>query len=182
VIDNETIGFHCLGWYTRSFQEKGPKTNLTIMRLARFQRPDVWGWSAFNRLTNLRDELDRLFESPLEKGNSGVFNTWAPAIDVQEDNENLIVRAELPGLKRENIDISLHENTVTISGERKKVEIREGAKVSREERSFGRFVRSLSLPKQVDTTKAKATYKDGILTVSLPKSEEAKPRQIEIQN
>ena len=152
-----------------------------LMKLARFQRPDLWNWSAFDQLTNIRDEINRLFDSPLENGSSGAFNSWAPALDVYEDNDNLIVRAELPGMKKEDIDISLHDNAVTISGERKNEKRYEGGKTSREERFFGRFTRSITLPKAVDAGKVKANYKDGILTVTLPKAAEAKPRQIQIQ-
>ena len=148
----------------------------------RFQRPDVWGWSPFDRLTNLRDEINRLFESPFDnKSGSDAFNTWAPAVDLYEDKDSLIVRAELPGLKKNDIDISLHENTVTISGERRNEKNYEASETSREERFFGRFTRSLTLPKQVDASKVRANYKDGVLTVTLPKTEQAKPRQIEIQ-
>ena len=152
-----------------------------MMKLARFQRPDLWHWSAFDQLTNIRDEINRLFESPLENGNSDVFNTWAPALDLYEDNDQLIVRAELPGMKKEDIDISLNENVLTVSGERKNEKKYEHGKTSREERFFGRFTRSLALPMQVDGNRVKAGYKDGLLTVTLPKAEEAKPRQIQIQ-
>lgn len=150
------------------------------MRLARFQRPDLWNWSAFDQLTNIRDEINRLFEGPSD-GGSEVFNAWAPALDVYEDADNLIVRAELPGMKKEDIEISLHDNVITVSGERKNEKKYEGGKTSREERFFGRFTRSIALPKQVDSARVKATYKDGLLTVHLPKTEEAKPRQIQIQ-
>ena len=153
------------------------------MKLMRFQRPDLFDWSGFNQLTNLRDEINRLFESPVTGGGgSDVFNTWAPALDVYEDSDNLIVRAELPGLKKENIDISLHENVVTISGERKNEKKYEGSQTSRAERFFGRFTRSIKLPKTVDQAQVKASYTDGILTVTLPKAPEAKPRSIEIKN
>jgi len=152
------------------------------MRLIRYQRPDVWGWSPFDQLTSLRDEINRLFESPVSNGNSDAFNAWAPALDLFEDKESLVLRAEVPGLKKEDIDISLHENTITISGERRNEKKYEGSETSREERVFGRFTRSLQLPKQVDAGKVKASYKDGILTVTLQKAEEAKPRQIAIQS
>lgn len=152
------------------------------MRLMRFQRPDVWGWNGFDQLTNLRDEINRLFGETTQTGMSGAFNNWAPALDLYEDDESLIVRAELPGLKKEEIDVSLHENTVTISGERKSEKKYKDGETSREERTFGRFTRSLALPKQVDPSKVKAAYEDGVLTVTLPKAEEAKPRQIAIQN
>jgi len=153
-----------------------------IMKLARFQRPELWNWSAFDQLTNIRDEINRLYESPFENGSSDVFNVWAPALDVYEDKDNLVVRAELPGMKKEDIDISLHDNAITISGERKNEKKYEGGRTSREERFFGRFTRSITLPKQVDSSKVKAAYKDGVLTVTLPKAEEAKPRQIQIQS
>ena len=152
------------------------------MRLMKYQRPDVWSWSAFDQLTNLRDEINRLFESPYANGSSDAFNAWAPALDLYEDKDNLVLRAEVPGMKKEDIDISLHENTITISGERRNEKKYEGSETSREERVFGRFTRTLQLPKQVDTGKVKASYKDGVLTVTLPKAEEAKPRQIQIQS
>jgi HSP20 family protein len=135
-----------------------------------------------DQLTNIRDEINRLFESPLENCSSDVFNTWAPALDLYEDKDNLVVRAELPGMKKEDIDLSLHENVITVSGERKNEKKYEGGQTSREERFFGRFTRSMKLPKQVEGTKVKAAYKDGVLTVTLPKVEEAKPRQIQIKN
>ena len=153
------------------------------MKLVRFQRPDVWNWSGFDQLTNFRDEINRLFDSPLtQNGNSSAFNTWAPALDLYEDADNLVLRAELPGMNKQDIDISLHENVITLSGERRNEKSYEGGENSREERFFGRFTRSLQLPKAVDAGRVKATYTDGVLTVTLPKAEEAKPRQIKIQN
>jgi HSP20 family protein len=153
------------------------------MRLTRYQRPNVWAWSAFDQLTNLRDEINRLFDGSEVNGASDAFNVWAPAVDLLEDKDSLILRAEVPGMRKEDIDISLHENTVTISGERRdEKKYEEGAQSSRQERSFGRFTRSLALPKQVDTAQVRASYKDGILTVTLPKAAGARPRQIQIQN
>jgi HSP20 family protein len=152
------------------------------MRLARFQRPDVWNWSAFDQLTSIRDEINRLFDRPDQNGGSDVFNAWAPALDLYEDHDNLALRAELPGLKKEEIEIAIHDNVVSVSGERKNEKKYEGEQTSREERFFGRFTRSLKLPKQVDATRVKASYQDGILSVTLPKAEEAKPRQIEIKD
>src|SRR4051812_42618364 len=151
------------------------------MKLMRFNRPDAWDWSPLNRLSTLQDEINRLFESPfggLER--SEVFNSWAPALDLYEDKDNLVVNAELPGLKKEEIDISLQDGNLTISGERK-VEKEYGEnETQRSERFFGRFQRTINLPKAVDVTGVKAAYKDGILTVKLPKTPEAKPKQIEI--
>lgn len=151
------------------------------MNLVRFRRPDVWNWSAFDQITNLRDEINRLFESPENGSGTDAFNAWAPALDLFEDENHLTVTAELPGMKKEAIDISLQDNILTIAGERRNEKKYEGSQTTREERVFGRFTRSLTLPKQVDPAKVKATYKDGVLTVTLPKTEEAKPRQIEVQ-
>jgi HSP20 family protein len=151
------------------------------MKLMRFTRPEAWDWTPFGQLSTLRNEINRLFEAPYNGGGrSEVFNTWAPALDLYEDKNNLVVTAELPGMKKEEIDISLHEGNLTISGERK-VEKEYGEKeTQRSERFFGRFQRTVSLPKAVDTKGVKAAYKDGILTVTLPKSPEAKPKQIEV--
>src|ERR1044072_583347 len=91
--------------------------------LTRWTRPDAANWPVFNKLTNLRDELDRLFESPLAQfaRSSQLLNGgWGPALDVFEDKDNLTVKAELPGMKREEIEVSLHDGALMISGERKR--------------------------------------------------------------
>ena len=139
------------------------------MKLTQCERP---GLAGFGRLTNLQDELDRLFGSP-----SGV---WTPALDVQEDKDNYIFRAELPGLKREDIEVSLQDGALVISGERKVEKVEEGVEVQRQERYYGKFQRALTLPEPVAADKVKAEYKDGVLTVTLPKTEEAKPKKIDV--
>ncbi len=152
------------------------------MRLMRINPAETWNWSPLDQLSTLRNEINRIFESPLAEFGAGSedFNTWAPALDLYEDKDNLVATAELPGLKKEDIDISLHDGSLTIAGERK-VEKNYGEKEpSRAERFYGRFQRTVILPKQVDASNVKATYKDGILTVTLPKAPEAKPRQIEV--
>ena len=151
------------------------------MRLIKYQRPDSV-WPTFGRLSSLRDQLDRLFESPLAEwtGTSQLLSGWTPALDVHEDKENFIVKAELPGMKREDIDVSLHDGALSISGERKSETKHEDAEVHRTERFFGRFQRTVALPASVAADKVKAQYKDGVLTVTLPKTEEAKPKQIDV--
>jgi HSP20 family protein len=134
--------------------------------------------STLGRLTDLRDEIDRLFESPLSRATE--FLGWAPAFDVYEEKDNYVVKAELPGLKKEDINVSLHDGDLVISGERKHDAKSEGTEVYRAERFFGKFQRTVSLPPAVAANNVKAEYKDGILTVTLPKSEEAKPRQIQV--
>ena len=135
-------------------------------------------WPTIGRLSDLRDEIDRFFESPLTR--TSEFPGWTPAFDVYEEKDNFVVKAELPGMKKEDINVSLHDGELLISGERKSETKSDGTEVYRSERFFGRFQRTVSLPATVDPTKVKAEYKDGVLTVTLPKSEEAKPRQIEV--
>ena len=141
------------------------------MKLTHYTRPGL-AWPTFGRLATLQDELDRLFESPLQ--------AWAPALDVYEDKEGYTVRTELPGVKREDIDVSVQDGALIISGEREEEKIAEGTEVHRQERYYGKFSRALTLPTAVASDKVKATYKDGVLTVVLPKAEEAKPKQIAV--
>jgi len=151
------------------------------MNLTRYQRPDL-AWPGFGRLSSLRDELDRLFESPwTELGRtSQLLGGWSPALDVHEDKDNFVVQAELPGMKREEIEVSLHDGALSISGERKLEKQYEAAEACRTERFFGKFQRTVTLPAPVAGDKVKAQYKDGILTITLPKTEEAKPKQIDV--
>ena len=134
----------------------------------------------FDRFAALRDEMDRLFDGsfgPVFR-TPGSFSRWAPALDVYQDKDQFTVVAELPGLKKEDIELSLQKGVLTISGERKQEKKNEEG--YRNERFFGRFQRSVTLPTSVDGDKVKATYQDGILKLVLPKAEEAKPKQIEV--
>lgn len=109
------------------------------------------------------------------------FNGWVPSVDVLEDKNNVIVRAEVPGMHKEDIEISLHEGVLSLTGERKAENGNtENGQVYRTERFYGRFHRTITLPKPVANDKVKAQYKEGLLTITLPKTEEAKPRQIEV--
>lgn len=141
------------------------------MKLMQYTRPGL-AWPSFGRLTTLQDELDRLFDAPRQG--------WAPALEVHEDKEAYTVRTELPGVKREEIEVSIQDGTLVISGERKAEAVKEGTEVHRQERYFGKFTRVLTLPAAVAADKVKASYKDGILTVVVPKAEEAKPKQVTV--
>jgi len=141
------------------------------MKLTQYTRPGL-AWPTFGRLTNLQDELDRFFETPAL--------AWAPALDVHEDKDTYRVRVELPGLKREDIEVSIHDGSLVIAGERKSESLGEDTEVHRQERYYGKFSRVLTLPTAVAADKIQAGYKDGVLTVTLPKAEEAKPRQINV--
>jgi len=139
------------------------------MKLMQYTRPSL---ATFGRLAGLQEELERLFESPLQ--------AWTPALDVHEDKDGYSIRVELPGLKREDIDVSIHDDALVISGERKTETKKEGSEVHRQERFYGKFSRALTLPTAVDGNKVTATYKEGVLTVTLPKAEQAKPKQVTV--
>lgn len=151
--------------------------------LTRWQRPGLTAWTGFGRLTDLRDEIDRLFEAPLAEltRSSHLLSGWTPALDMHEDKDNLYVRLELPGMKKEDIELSLHDGSLSIAGERKGEEKSKDAEVYRAERFFGRFQRTITLPTAVAVDKVKAQYADGVLTVTLPKAEEAKPKRIDVK-
>lgn len=150
------------------------------MFMTRYAQPASVAWPAFDQMLSLRNELDRLFENPFAElaRASSMLSGWAPAIDFYEDKDNFVVKAEVPGMKKEDIEISLQEGILTLSGERTREAKCDGD--CRSERFFGKFVRSVALPKTVVAEKTTASYKDGILTVTLPKAEEVKPRQIQV--
>jgi HSP20 family protein len=154
------------------------------MALMRLNRTELPAWSPFRHLSVLRDEIDRLFESPLNALTSDsqqFLSGWLPSIDLYEERDHLTLKAELPGMKKEDIEISLHGDVLTLSGERKEEEKFENAETYRSERFLGKFQRTLTLPVPVAADKVQAAYKDGILTVTLPKAEEAKSKQIEVK-
>lgn len=146
--------------------------------LTRYQDPELMP----PRLSTLRDEIDRLFDLsfPSFTREMGLLSNWSPALDIHQDKDNVFVRVELPGMKKEDINISWHEGVLSISGERKREEETKEGETFRTERYFGRFHRSVTLPSAVDVSQVKALYRDGILEVTCPKAEEAKPKQIEV--
>jgi HSP20 family protein len=150
------------------------------MSLIRYQSPEVSNWTPLNRLATLRDEFDRLFDFSWPSRDTGLLGGWSPALDVYDHKDNLVVTLEVPGMKKEDIEISLHDGMLTVCGERKDQREQAEGQAFRSERYFGKFQRSLSLPTAVDANKVKASYKDGILTIYLPKAEEAKPKQITV--
>lgn len=126
----------------------------------------------------LRDFMNLHFPFfPKEKAG---MNHWSPALDVHDDREAFTVALEAPGMKKEDFEISYHDGVLSIAGERKQAKESKEKNYFRRERLFGRFTRSVSLPTDVKTDAIAANYKDGVLTVSLPKAEEAKPKQIEV--
>ena len=151
------------------------------MHLIRYQTPELSNWPTLDRWSNLGDELNSLFDLPFlaNFNHQDLFNGWSPALDLYQSNDNVVAVLELPGMRKEDIEISLHDGTLTISGERKSSSPN-GEKAERTERYVGSFRRSITLPASVNTNKVSATYRDGSLTVTLPKAEEAKPKRIDV--
>jgi len=152
------------------------------MTLVKYQKPDLFRLFPLDSAGWWSDEVDRLFEESFHGVGrlSGALGSWAPAVELREDKDDLVATVELPGLKKENIDVSVYDGVLTISGERTRETKPEAGNAYRSERFYGRFQRSISLPKSVKAEAAKANYKDGVLTVTLPKTDEAKPKQIEV--
>jgi HSP20 family protein len=128
-------------------------------------------------------DFDRLFReafSPVFGEGELSTRTWAPPVDIYENGDNLVLKAELPGIDPKDVEIRVEDNTLYLKGERKfEKEVKE-QNYHRVERSYGNFTRSFSLPNSIDSDKVQAEYKDGILTLTMPKREEAKPKTIKI--
>jgi HSP20 family protein len=134
-------------------------------------------WEPFGReFSSLADRLNRTFDFERES-----FGNWYPPVDIYEDEEEVVLKAELPGMKKEDIDLRVENNILTLHGQRKQEkEVKEDG-YFRSERAYGKFSRSFTLPTTVDVKKISASYKDGILTVQLPRLEESKPKQIDVK-
>ena len=148
------------------------------MILRRLQSLPTWP-IAFRELDDVRREMERLFDSLAGSGGgrtAGVF----PAINVSEDPESVYVRAELPGIKADDLEITVENNTLTLAGKREMSDAGQDVGYHRREREWGTFRRSFSLPSRVDSGKVHARYDDGVLTVVLPKAAEARPKQIPV--
>jgi HSP20 family protein len=136
-------------------------------------------WREFSSLSN---RLNRLLDFPRGSEDQGDFlGSWSPAVDIYDKGNEVVIHAELPGLKKEDIDVRVENNILTIRGKKERQEEVKEDGYFRSERAYGSFVRSFSLPSTVDVSKIAADYKDGVLTLRLPKAEEAKPRQIAVK-
>lgn len=138
-----------------------------------------------SELTNVQREINRLFDNffhgDVQADDSFFSSVWTPAVDIAEQDDQYVVKVELPGVNKDDVKITLESNILTVRGEKKQEkEIKEDS-YHRMERSYGSFQRSFTLPATVKSDKIDASFKDGILTVSLPKAEEAKPKQIEVR-
>lgn len=139
-------------------------------------------WNPFQDLVSIQDEMNRMFDSYFSrKPGGGEMMIWNPVVDISETEEEITVAAEVPGIKKEDIKITIQDNVLTLSGEKNEEKEEKNKQYHRVERSFGSFQRSFSLPSSVSADKIKAKYKDGILVVVLPKSEESKPKEIQVK-
>lgn len=155
------------------------------MTLVRWQpRSAVRRWGPYRDFEDVQGEMNRLFDWAFgRRGDEGSFGgSWMPAVDVYEEGDSFHIHADLPGLKRDDIDITVDGNTMTISGEKKRENETKEDGYYRAERYYGKFSRSIDMPVTVDTSKIDAKYKDGVLEIVLPKSETARPKQIKISS
>jgi len=140
-------------------------------------------WKPFRDVVSVQDEMNRLFEDIFGHRPARVHCTngdWNPSVDVIEDQDSVVVKAEMPGMKKDDVKISVQDNVLTLKGEKKQEKEEKEADCHRIERSYGSFCRSFQLPTAVRTDKIKASYKDGVLSITLPKTEEVKPKEIPI--
>jgi HSP20 family protein len=143
-------------------------------------------WEPFRDLVSLQERMNRLFDESFRGAHRtgeddwALGGAWAPAVDIYEQDGNIVLKAELPGVESKDVDIRVENNVLTLRGERKFDQEVKRDNFHRVERAYGTFSRSFTLPSVVNTEQIKADFKDGILRVVLPKKDEAKPRQIAI--
>ena len=139
-------------------------------------------WRPLGEIDSFRREMNRMFDnfftSESEAGET--LSTWYPLVDVKETKDDFVLSSEVPGMKKDDIKISISENTLSLKGEKKEETKKDEQNCHRIERRFGSFQRSFTLPTQVQGNKVKASYNDGVLTITLPKKEEVKPKEIPI--
>jgi HSP20 family protein len=145
-------------------------------------------WDPFRELEDMSDRLNRVFGRsalaaiPGATSSEGLFTfDWTPSVDIAETAEAFEIKAELPDVKKEDVKVSVEDGELRISGERKREKEEKGKKIHRIERSYGSFMRTFTLPPNVDDAKLSAEYKDGVLNVRLPKTEQAKPKAIAVK-
>ncbi len=139
-------------------------------------------WNPLRDLAGMQSEMNRLFDEFFTHGSENVDQptVWSPMVDISETDDEIVLHAELPGLQKGDVSISLQDNVLSLEGEKKSTEEDREKSYYRLERSYGKFQRSFVLPAAVQGDKVKAKFKDGVLKVVLPKAEEAKPKQIDV--
>lgn len=141
-------------------------------------------WDPFRDLVTLRDRMNRLFEDAVSTARGEekdlISSSWAPAVDIYEDENQLVLTAEIPGISEKDIEIKIEDNTLTILGERKMEKETREENYHRIERAYGSFFRSFTLPNYIEQDKIHAEHENGVLKISMPKKPELKPRKVKI--
>lgn len=137
-------------------------------------------WDPYREVSTLQDRLNRAFGGRTEREDEVTLAAWAPPVDIAEEKDRILITAELPGFKESEIEIQTENGMLTLRGERRFEKESDGKNFHRVERSYGQFLRSFSLPNNVDREKIKASFKNGLLEVELPKREDAKPKTIKV--
>ncbi len=141
-------------------------------------------WDPFRDLMTLRDRMNRLFEDAVSTARSEerdlISSAWSPAVDIYEDENQLVLTAEVPGIEDKDIEIKIEDNTLSIRGERKMEKETKEENYHRIERAYGSFYRSFSLPNYIDQENIRADHENGVLKITLPKKPELKPRKVRI--
>jgi len=141
-------------------------------------------WDPFRELEDMSERLNRVFSRPSVR-NTGKENLtvadWMPTVDISETEGEYLIKAELPEVKKEDVKVTVENGVLTLQGERRQEKEEKGKRFHRVERSYGSFVRTFALPESVDETAVKAEYKDGVLSLHLPKSEKVKPKAIDVK-
>jgi HSP20 family protein len=140
---------------------------------------DLIKWEPFRELSSIRRQMDRLWDSFFEREEAPA-GLWAPEIDISETPEEILVKADVPGIDQKDLSVTLSGDNLTIKGERKEEKEENGKHFHRVERRYGGFHRSVPLPVSVDATKISAEYNNGVLEIHLPKTAESKPKEIKI--
>ena len=140
---------------------------------------DLIRWEPFKELSSIRRQMDRLLDTFFEREEAPA-GIWAPEIDVSENSDEFVVKADIPGINEKDLSVTLSGDNLIIKGERKEEKEEKGKHFHRVERRYGSFQRSIPLPVAVDSDKIKAEYSNGVLEIHLPKTAEAKPKEIKI--
>jgi HSP20 family protein len=143
--------------------------------------PSITRWDPFRNLTTLQDQINRLFDDGFRvRGQESAITAWAPAVDIYETPDELVLKADLPDVEEKDLDIRIENNMLTIRGERKFEQKVSEENYLRVERAYGSFTRSFTLPNTVDAERIQAEYRNGVLNIRMPKREETKPKQVKV--
>ncbi len=141
-------------------------------------------WQPYGAVASLQDSINRLFHDafPRSLGDDDLaLSSWKPVVDIFDRQDSIVIHAELPGITKEDVSIEIKENVLTLKGERSETKEVSEDKYFRKERSFGSFYRAFTLPSTINPDSIKATFKDGVLEIEIPKPEEQKPKQVQIK-